>query len=99
MCALRDRGLGETSCAVGLWDGEIRIAARGNRWDGRPCAIRKQEALDVGPYAGAARLSALNLTDALLSLVIEQHAKLNPQGRDAEIGGGTRTAPPCLSDT
>ena len=78
---LRDGGLGEASYAVGLWDGERRIACRWNGWDGSPTGNPQSRGLPtwmvMEPEAGAALVQALDLTDALLDLVADQHARLN----------------------
>ena len=78
---LRDGGLGEASYAVGLWEGELRIACRWNggknRPNGNPVSTGYPTWMVMEPDASASLIHALNLTDALLKLVAKQHAKLN----------------------
>ena len=70
---LRDGGPAQASYAVGLWEGELRIACRWNGWDGspkgNPVSRGSPTWMVMEPNAAAAPVQALNLTDALLKLV------------------------------
>lgn len=77
---LRDGEPGEASYAVGTWDGEVRIACRWNGYEGKPNGNPQSSArptwMVLEPSAAAGVVQALGLTDALLQLVADKHAKI-----------------------
>ena len=80
---LRDSGRpGKASYAVGTWDGEVRIACRWNGHEGKPNGNPQSSArptwMVLEPDASAGIVQALGLTDKLLQIIADQHAKLNP---------------------
>ena len=72
---LRDGGAGEASYAVGMWDGEVRIACRWNGYDGSPIGNPQSRGLPtwmiLEPSANAGVVHALGLTTDLLELTAE----------------------------
>ena len=80
---LRDGGPGEASYAVGMWDGDVRIACRWNGYDGSPIGNPQSRGLPtwmvLEPDANAGVLQGLGLTNALLDLVAEQYKNRDRQ--------------------
>ena len=77
---LRDGGAGEPSYAVGLWDGEVRIACRWNGRDGRPHGNPVSSGhptwMVLEPAVNQGIVQGAGLVEALLDLVAEQHFQL-----------------------
>ena len=77
---LRDGGAGESSYAVGLWDGEVRIACRWNGQDGHPHGNPVSNGhptwMILEPAVNEGIVQRAGLVEALLNLVAEQHVEL-----------------------